>query len=154
MASREPAKSTTFRAWLAGRQATEDLLTRYISSLVEWRTSEMKAAVEAVGFTLREAVCAIANSGGGEVFLGVRNDHTFVGTVVTEQRLTQVLQQAGAPPGDWYLVDLTRGVHHVVTIPLGSPPAMRFVYVLEITRPGLPLFVHEEKNELSLYLRQ
>ena len=154
MASREPVKSTTFRAWLAGRQATEDLLTRYISSLAEWRASEMKAAVEAVDFTLREAVCAIANSGGGEVFLGVRNDHSFIGTVVTEQRLTQVLKQATAPASDWYVVDLTRAVRHVLTIPVGSPSSLRFVYVLEVTRLGLPLFVQEESNELSLYLRQ
>ena len=153
MVSNGLEKRTTFRRSLAGRQATEELLTQYISSLAEWRESEMKAAVEDVDFPLREAVCAIANSGGGEVFLGLGNDRTIIGTGVTEQRLTQVLQQANAPPGDWYIVDLTRVVHHVLTIPLPAPSSKRFVYVLEVTRPGLPLFVHEENNELSLYLR-
>src|SRR2546428_11175658 len=79
MVSRGAAKESTFRTWLAGRQATEELLHQYISSLAEWRASEMKAAVEDVNFPLREGVCAISHYGGGEGFLGGPDDRFIRG---------------------------------------------------------------------------
>ena len=100
---------------------------------------------------MRKAVCALANSLGGEVFLGVSNDRRLVGTRLSEQGINQVLRQDGAYPGDWYVVDLTLVVGRVISVALGSLGG--FVYVLEVRPPGLPVFVEEETKELSLYLR-
>ena len=153
MAAAVPTRSSSFFEWLAGRTASEATLSEYLASSGEWWNSEFKAASEDVDYSLRKAVCALANTRGGEVFVGVRDDRTISGTTRTGQQLGQVLKQSAAPPGEWYVVDLTRAVFRIVPVPVGVASPRRFVYVLEIVRVGLPVFVFEKPATLSLYLR-
>lgn len=147
-----PSQVAGFWVWLEGRASNERELSKYIVTLGEWWNSEFKAAVDHGDYVLRRAVCALANTRGGEVFLGVSNDRKLVGTRLTEQSINQVLRQDGAHPGVWYVVDLTLVVRRVMPVPLGSVGT--FVYVLEVRSLGLPVFLREETNELSLYLRE
>jgi len=145
---------TTFREYLAGRPAGEELLANYLSALGEWRKSEFKAAAEAGDAVIRSAVCAIANTEGGEVFVGVSDDGKTPGTSMSEQQVSQLLRQAHAPPGNWYVVDLTRVVHSILAVPVGSESGGKRVHVLEIRRPGMPVFVREDDGSLAFYYRQ
>src|SRR5437899_10562050 len=134
MAAGPRLKAPTYWQWLAGRKASEGELTNYLGSSGEWWNSEVKAASESVDYSLRKAVCALANVGGGEIFVGVRNDRSIVGTTMTEQGLDQILKQASAPSGEWYLTDLSQTVQQLIPVPIGSLPSGRFVYVLGIVR--------------------
>src|SRR2546428_366657 len=154
MAAAVPTRSSSFFEWLAGRTASEATLSEYLASSGEWWNSEFKAASEDVDYSLRKAVCALANTRGGEVFVGVRDDRTISGTTRTGQQLGQVLKQSAAPPGEWYVVDLTRAVFRIVPVPVGVASPRRFVYVLEIVRVGLPVLVFETRQKLEIMRRQ
>jgi len=143
---------TTFWTWLEGRVPDEKEFSKYLATLGEWWNSEFKAAVGQGDYALRKAVCALSNTRGGEVFLGVSNSRELVGTRLTEQGISQLLRQDGAQPGVWYVVDLTFVVRRLMPVALSS--VGEFLYALEISPPGLPVFLKEETKELSLYLRQ
>lgn len=151
--SETSAQPGNFRSWLDGKAATESKLNTYLSSVGEWWRSEFKAATTDIDHGLRKTVCALANMRGGEVFLGVRDHRTQIGTSVDEQRLGQILKQEHARPADWFVVDLNLVVSYVTPIALTSQPGKR-VYILEVKPPGLPTFVLEDHNELSLFLRR
>ncbi len=151
--SRLLAAESSFRRSLGGKQPTEAELTRYVSSIGEWLNSEFKAATTDIDHGLRRAVCALANARGGEVFLGVRDDRTAVGTDLDELRIAQVLRQERAKPGDWYVVDLGQVVNAITPIQLPARAGKR-VWVLEVRPPGVPAFVIEDDGTLSLFVRR
>lgn len=143
----------SFRSWLAGEAATKLRLGEYVTSLGEWWNSEFKAATTDIDYGLRKSVCALANARGGEVFLGIEDDRTLGGTLTDETRLEQALRQPRATPADWYVVDLNLTVSHITSVNLAGPRGRR-AHVLEVRPRGIPAFVLEGPNELSLYIRQ
>lgn len=135
----------TYREWLITEKRSNDstALTDYIAQLVRdegWR-SEFKAATRDVNFGVREAVCALANSRGGEVFVGVQDEGIVDGTSVTEQRINETLRQARADRSDWFETDLVN-VSDVLAIPFSSGD--RWAYVIEVRGPDRPVFVFED----------
>jgi len=149
-----PANQTTFRTWLAGRTADDALLTEYVHSVgAEWWCSEWKSSEDAVGFGVRKTAAAMANGRGGELFVGVRNDRSVVGTTSTLQQLEQELRQPLARPGTWYIVSLLQPTRYVTEVELTSPRLGRRVFVLEVSPSGIPAFVREDDVSLSLFLR-
>ena|SRR2546426_1940360 len=147
------ASESNFRSWLAGRKATERRLIEYLASVGEWWNSEFKAATTEIDYGLRKSVCALANTHGGEVFLGVQDDKSLTGTDVDENRIEQILQQERASPGDWYVVDLNEPVSQTLPITLSNRSGRR-VHILEVRPRGIPVFVLENNNELSLFIRR
>jgi hypothetical protein len=148
------ATSTSFRPWLNGRPASPALLKEYVDGLpAEWWTSELKACEDHAGFGVRKTVAAMANSRGGEVFIGVRDDRSLVGTPTTLLGVEQELAQPNAQPGPWYIVNLQQPVDEVVPVegaPLGLGDRC---LVLHVRRMGVPVFAREYDGRLSLYLR-
>jgi hypothetical protein len=145
---------TTYPAWLTANQRENDAaaLNDYLRSLArneDWRT-EFKAAVTNADYLVREAVTALANASGGEVFVGVDNSGNVVGTSVTAEALDGVLRQPSAPREDWYVVDLTTLIDPKTSVPLSGG---RRAFVLEVHPPGLPTFVVENVDRLTLALR-
>src|SRR2546427_9018851 len=142
------ASESNFRSWLAGTKAREGRLIEYLASVGEWWNSEFKAATTEIDYGLRKTVCALANTDGGEVFLGVRDDKSLTGTDVDGNRIEQILRQGQASPGDWYVVDLNEPVSRTFPIPLANRSGKR-VHVLEVKPRGVPAFVLGRDNELS-----
>ncbi len=151
--TKSEAPESSFRGWLAGKKATEQRLIEYLASVGEWWNSEFKAATTEIDYGLRKTVCALANTDGGEVFLGVQDDKSLTGTDVNGDRIEQILRQEKARPGDWYVVDLNEAVSQTFPITLAKRSGKR-VHILEVKPPGVPAFVLERDNELSLFIRQ
>jgi hypothetical protein len=145
---------STYRGWIRANNLENDAasLDAYLGSLArdeDWR-SEFKAAVANADYSVRESVAGLANARGGEVFVGVDNAGKVVGTVVTAEALDEQLRQVGAPREDWYVVDLMTVIDPKTTVPL---PGGRRAFVLEVQSPGVPTFVLQNVNRLSLALR-
>ena len=96
---------TTYRSWLSatGKGANPTTLREYIHQVPgnEGWHSEFKLSAESVGFQLREAVAALANGRGGEVFVGVDNAGEVVGSTVSREALNTELRQGSQPALDW-----------------------------------------------------
>jgi Putative DNA-binding domain len=138
------AELTTYREWLVKASKTADpaSLAEYIhlGGTNEGWNSEFKRSETKVDYALREAVASLANARGGEVFVGVANDGSVVGTEVTEQAMNEVLRQKDLPRNGWYVADLVQVVRKVVPVPF--PAGARWAYVLEVRdreRPALTL---------------
>jgi hypothetical protein len=124
-------------------------LKSYIDSEIlreGWKV-EYKACTKNVDFGVREAVCALANTRGGEVFVGVTDAGIVDGSEVTEQKLNEVLRQAkpGLPSADWYQTDLVNAVREVVLVP--CPGGTKWAYVLSVSVGGVATFVFDQGSD-------
>lgn len=124
-------------------------LRSYIDSEIlreGWKV-EYKACTKNVDFGVREAVCALANTRGGEVFVGVSDEGNVDGSEVTEQKLNEVLRQAKPvlPPADWYQTDLMDAVKEVTPVP--CPGGTKWAYVLSVSVPGVATFVFDKGSD-------
>ena len=144
---------TTFVKWLQTRKATKKELEKYIQSLGEWFNSDSKVASNDDGSNIRKIVCAMANKRGGEVFIGVDDNGKVVGANCKNQQINQNLQQTNAQREKWYISDLTEVVPRITPVQLTKSPKEEHAFVLEVQRPGVPVFV-KESEKMILYIRQ
>lgn len=124
-----------------GRPKDPAALSDYIheaGSNEGWK-SEFKASTVDVDYGVREAVCALANAQGGEVFVGVDDKGAVVGTPVTAQKLNATLRQGTPPAGDWFITDLLTVCPEITVV--SFPSGDRWAYVIEVRPPDLPTFV-------------
>jgi hypothetical protein len=142
----------TFREWLGTRSPTVPLLEEHLRGLGgEWLRTEHKAATEDIEFGLRRAVCALHNTRGGDVFLGVRSDRSVASTAVAVERIRQVLSQGDVrPPNDACIVDLNPAIRSVLEVEDGIHRAV----VLEIARTGKVGLLVDEHNKFQLCYRR
>lgn len=149
------AHPRSFREWLLqkGAQSNAVALEQYVGWITDedWR-SEFKLAASGTDFQARRAIAALANARGGELFLGVREDREIEGTLLQPTQLTQVLRQASAPGGDWFLVDLNLVADQTTVVDLGRENKRAFV--IETGQPGIPVFVHRDDGRLVFFIRE
>jgi hypothetical protein len=138
-------KNITFHQYLKGKEATIEDLKSYLAGLDEWWNSEFKIATDASldnnAYSVREAICALANTNGGEIFLGISNDKQIIGTNFTYERLSEILRQSNAPRADWYIIDLNEVIKQSPIIVILDQD--KKAYILEIRRPGVPIFIQD-----------
>lgn len=148
-----PARS--YREWLATvqRANSSDELKLYLKTTAtsEGWQSEYKAAAHDPDFGMREAVAALSNARGGEVFIGVDNEGEVIGSPVTLDTLNSTLQQVKANRAPWRITDLLLVVVQITRVPVqtGSTGA----YVIELRSYDLPCFVLEGSDRLTLPVR-
>lgn len=139
-----------FSEFLNGREPDETLLRQYLSSRGEWITREFKRADQPSVFGLRIAVAAFGNSAGGDVFLGVDDSGTPVGTPVQPVEISRALRQEGATPPDHCITDLVLVAKEPRRIQLaGGLP----VYWIDIAAQGLLVGVLKSDGTLGVYDR-
>jgi len=135
---------SSYPDWLSANHRANDrqALGDYVMEVIraEGWLSEYKASASNVDYGVREAVCALANARGGEVFVGVTNQGVVDGTTVTREALNQTLRQQGASPGDWYETDLLRLCE---ILPVPFPGAPRWAYAIQVRGPDRPTFIFE-----------
>lgn len=149
-----PAPST-YREYLQTNAADEtvDSLRSYLGTLPgEWWRSEFKTCSEDGTYVVRNPVAALANTRGGEVFVGVRDvDQRFAGTRLRGADLPDRLRQPGAGE-EWYSLDLMATVANVAEIAI--PDDERRVLVVEVTKSLRPVLVLEENQSLAWLVRE
>lgn len=146
---------STYREWLGAskRVNSPDELKSYLSAgaTSEGWTTEFKAAAHDPDYGVREAVAALGNARGGEVFLGVNNVGVVTGSPVTLEALNKVLRQSRAIPSSWRIVDLMEIVANITPVPLASGPGS--AYVIEVRPYDLPSFILDSRGQLILPIR-
>lgn len=144
----------TFRAFLLarGEEPSPANLGPYLAALSseDWG-AEFKTAALDGDYQLRKAVASLANHEGGELFLGVDDSRTVVGTQMTIDTFYAKLRQPGATD-DWFLLDLALLVVETKAVPLPNP-TMR-VLVAEIRKAVVPGLVVDDKGVLIWYERR
>lgn len=148
---------STFGEYLGGRPATEEALGGYLKTLgSEWMRREFKRATTDPDFGVREAVAALGNSEGGEVFLGVDNSLTISGTSATTESVAQTLSQEGTRREDWCETNLSTIVSETRSIAVRD--GQKRVLVMEVRPPGVPVFVQcrsqDDRDELLYCFRE
>jgi Putative DNA-binding domain len=141
---------TRFAAFLGPRDPVEALLREYLQTRAEWIALEFKRAGQGSDFGLRIAVAAFANTEGGDLFLGVDDTGSPVGSAVDPAEISRVLSQAGAPVRDGCITDLVRVVKDPRRIPLSNGLA---VYWIDVIPQGLLAAVVRSDGTLGLYTR-
>ena len=146
----------SYREWLRlnNRENTPGELEAYLAedARTEGWTSEFKAAAKDADYTVREAVAALANVRGGEVFVGVDDDGKVrAGSGVTQEALNETLRQGKATPAAWRVTDLLLLTGNTTEVPL--PGGKSRVYVLEVRPYDLPAFVLDKTGGLALPIR-
>jgi hypothetical protein len=101
-----------------GRTADEALLREYLSIRGEWARLEFKEAKGTSSFGLRKAVTAFANRDGGDLFLGVNDGGSVVGTSQDPSAVSRILNQEGSPTRGDCLTNLIGAVKEPVPIPI------------------------------------
>jgi Putative DNA-binding domain len=145
----------SFREWLRakGQQQSVDHLEAYLAhnARAEGWTSEFKASARDADYGVREAVAALTNARGGEVFVGVDDDGRVSGSTVTREAINETLRQSRATPALWRITDLMQVTANTteVSLPDGSGQA----HVLEVRPYDRPAFVLDENQELILPIR-
>jgi hypothetical protein len=145
----------TYREYLQANDTHEsvDSLRSYVGTLPgEWWRSEFKTCSEDGTYVVRNPVAALANTRGGEVFVGVRDaDQQFVGTRLRAADLPDRLRQPGAVE-EWYSLDLMATIANVAAVAI--PEGDRRVLVLEVTKSLRPLLVEQEDHSLAWLVRE
>ncbi len=139
-----------FREFLAGRAPDEPLLQEYLRTKAEWINFESKEAKQPPVFGIRKTVSAFANTDGGDLFLGVADDGTAVGTPVDPATVSRILRQEGAPAREDHTTNLLAVVVEPVRIPLatGEP-----VYWIDVAPHGRLVGTLKEDGSVGLYDR-
>jgi hypothetical protein len=134
---------TTFREWLTPRSKPKDPagLTEYLheGGTSEGWNSEFKKCTTDVDYGVREAVAALANERGGEVFVGVDDAGVVKGSGVKEQAMNETLRQRGLKAESWYVSDLLQVISQTISVPFSS--GNQWAYVLEVRERERPVFV-------------
>jgi hypothetical protein len=133
-------------------------LSGYLAALgPEWWASELKETVSDLGDMVgpRKSVAGLANRYGGEVFLGVANDGSVIGTPVTWEQLEASLHQPNAIRSDQYVSDLTFAVCvPPVVVKVSDGPPLRSAYVVEVVQQALPVYTWDERlRTFELFVR-
>jgi hypothetical protein len=146
----------TFRGWRASNdeEGTEAALKRYLDLLGEenWE-SEFKSTISDAGdLQPRIAVAALANSHGGELFLGVAATKALIGTAFNADSIQSVLRQQGAPRSEFFVTDLNECVRTgIQSISLEGGGE---VLVVEVVEQAIPVYVLAPAEVLELYVRR
>jgi hypothetical protein len=144
-----------YREWLATVQrpnaAAELALYLSTTATAEGWQSEYKAAAHDPDFGVREAVAALGNSRGGEVFVGVDDAGQVLGSPVTLDALNSVLRQTAATPSPWRIVDLLETVGQITPVAVAN--AGGSAYVIEVKSYDRPAFVIDSGGRLQLPVR-
>lgn len=145
----------TYREWLAlsNRPNTPSELGAYIASgaSAEGWLTEFKAATRNPDYGVREAVAALANARGGEVFVGVEDSGNVTGSPVTPEALNETLRQTHALAASWRIVDLMQVVANTTPVALDRDGLTS--YVIEVRSYDLPCFVLSTGGLLVLPVR-
>lgn len=144
-----------YREWLrsSGRENTSASLEAYLAegARAEGWTSEFKAAARDADYGVREAVAALHNARGGEVFLGVNNSGRVEGSEVTLEALNETLRQPRAMPAPWRVTDLLQLTGNTTRVDL--PGGSKWAYVIEVRSSDLPGFILDTSGGLVLPIR-
>jgi hypothetical protein len=144
-----------YREWLHqnARENSSGALETYLaeSANAEGWTGEFKAAARDANYSVREAVAALHNTIGGEVFLGVSNSGTVEGSTVRQEALNETLRQRRAAPASWRTTDLLQVTANITKVDL--PGGVRCAYVIEVRPSDLPAFVLDRSEGLVLPVR-
>jgi hypothetical protein len=141
---------TRFGAFLGSREPDEALLRTFLSTRGEWVAREFKRADQPSVFGLRIAVSALANTDGGDVFLGVDDSGRPVGSSVDPTEIARSLRQEGAPVRDDCITNLVRVVGEPRRIELATGlPA----YWIDVAAQGYLVAVVKSDGVLGLYNR-
>ena len=143
----------SFQAFSKGRTVNRELVEQYLAETEEWTGVEFKRADRTSDFGLRKAVSALANAGGGEVWIGADESRREAkGTDMDFDSISKVLTQEGVSGPLSVVTDLLR------TIP-GAPRSVdvgnnRRVYCLEVRPPGAPCLVKDEHGTWIMFKRE
>lgn len=145
-------ENTTYRQWIGVRQASKESVDEYIHSMSEWFRTEYKLTANADSSNIRKAVCAMANSKGGELFIGIDNNtHQCIGTNLTVETVSNYLEQIEAPRSEWFESNLRNVVKFLTQVSLNREGMS--VFILEVIPIGVPIGVLEQ-GKLELYVRE
>jgi hypothetical protein len=136
-------------AWENSAVALETYLAEGANA--EGWTSEFKTAARDANYSVREAVAALHNALGGEVFLGVGNRGTVEGSTVAQEALNETLRQRRALPASWRVTDLLNVTSNTTKVEL--PGGASWAFVLEVRPSDLPAFVLDQSDGLVLPVR-
>lgn len=117
----------------------------------DWQ-SEFKtyAEISHGDFGVRRAIATLANHEGGEVFIGVRDDRTIVGTTLRKEDLYARLIQPGTLE-DWYSLDLRPLAVQTSEVLLSNDG--KRVLIVEVGKGALPSVVASEDGNLEWWER-
>ncbi len=146
---------TTYREYLHANAVDEtiDSLRSYVGTLPgEWWRSEFKTCSEDGTYVIRNPVAALANSRGGEVFVGVRDaDQGLAGTRLRRADLPDRLRQSGVAE-EWYSLDIFATVANVAEVTV--PEVDRRILVVEVTKSLRPVLIVEADHSLNWLVRE
>ncbi len=144
---------STFLTFAGPKSLTVDVLREYLLRLAEWDRQEFKACISDVGPAFRRAVCSLANTNGGEVFVGVDNDRNVIGTALDSERLRQSLGEPTDQTADWYSTDPSSLVRQITRVPLADEDGARSALVVEVRRTTRPILT-DVGGRLELLVRR
>jgi hypothetical protein len=146
---------SSYRQWLRteGRESSAAELEAYLvlEARAEGWLTEFKLAASEPDFALREAVAALHNALGGEVFLGVTDAGRVEGSPATLERINETLRQPRAPQAPWRVTDLLQVTGNTTRVQ--APDERRWAYVIEVRPSDLPAFVWDLPSGLTLPIR-
>jgi len=144
----------SFAEYSAAKPVTEAVLREYLDRIgTEWTSLEFKAAVAQSDAGVRRAVCGLANTEGGELFMGIGDAREVIGSEMEADKLSQTLTQPDSPRSPWHVADLTMTVRMpFYEIPIGSDG--RRVFILTVRDPGIPALFWSDERQLELYERR
>ncbi len=145
----------TYRESIAAQEPNMENLQMYLDSVhpQEWNRSEYKAYSKKVGDGLAREVAAMANTKGGEVFIGVDDDRSIKGTRVSENDIKNSLRKEGAPTSPSINSDLT-SVVEITKVDLKANEMKVFVYVLEVRPNGKISIARDKTGTYEVYIRR
>jgi hypothetical protein len=139
-----------FSDFLAGAEPTEARLLAYLAAHPEWVRLEFKEARQVPVHGLRIAISALANTVGGDLFLGVKDDGVILGCSFDSVAISEVLRQTGAPVREDTRTNLVDVVRDPKFIPLVTGNR---VWWLDVPEFGWVVGAMKEDGTLGLYDR-
>ena len=142
----------SFRSSVEGKSPSWEALLSFLKTNGEWVGCEYKTAGALPDFGLREAVCALANTDGGDVFLGVNNDGVPVGSLVNEDAVSDLLRKEG-PSGDPRFETNLLSFTPFGILPFKGP-AGESVLCVEVVPSGVPCLIRTDDGSLEMRRRK
>ena len=144
-----------YRKSIGEQRPTRENLREYIEEVhpQEWNVSEYKSYSKEVGSGLAREVAAMANKVGGEIFIGVGDDKTIVGSEVSENDIKNALSQEGGPTGTGITSDLTEVVE-ITKIDLDDDEEGNHAYVFEVIPNSKIAVARDKKGNYEVFIRR
>ena len=145
-----------YRESIGAGPPTEENLRFYLDSLQpqEWNKAEYKSYTDTVGVNLSREVAAMANGGGGEIFIGVRDDRAIEGSNVTEVDIRNALRQPDAPRDALFTSDISEVINDLIIVPLERREGSLRAYVLKVVPNGKLVIAKDKYNNYEIFRRR